>query len=219
LIHLVAASKSFRGAGALPHVVYRPTTISLPLDRRVAILGPRRSGKTTLLQMLARKLKPDQGQIIGSTSLSPVINSGGILHPQLSSLDNIRFVARAYGLDADRLLRAIDALCGIGFPLGGLLKAQDPVNRKTLEAAITIVLPFECYLFDEIGQLQPELLDRCMEAAARRNAGFIFATSQPRFVRQWADLVVVIDDATLYAFTKAQDAIQFFERKGRNEHY
>jgi capsular polysaccharide transport system ATP-binding protein len=219
LIHLLGVSKSYPGSGELRNVVLRPTTLSIPIDRKVAILGAKRAGKTTMLQLLGRKLEPDQGDILGRAGLSPIVNCGGFLNPQLSGLENIRFLARAYGFEPDLMVQAVDALCGISFPLGSLIKAQDAVNRKILEAAIIIVLPFECYLFDEIGQLPPPMIDRCMEAASRRNAGFIFASSQPRLVRQLADWVVVIDDATLYAFTRAKDAIEFFEQKGRHERH
>lgn len=211
LIHLVSVAKSFPRPGEPPLVVLRPGTISLPADRRLAILAGRRGGKTTLLQLLGRSLEPDQGEVVTAEALSPIVNAGALLHPQLTGLENIRFIARAYGFETDLLLSAIDALCGIDFPMDQPLKNQDGAKRRNLEAAITIVLPFGCYLFDEVGQLDADLLDDCMTAATDRQAGLIFTTSHPRFALRYAEAVVIIQDRTLLLFHDVDEAVQAFE--------
>ena len=63
--------------------------------------------------------------------------------------------------------------------LKGPMKAQDAPSRRLLEAALAIVLPFDCYLFDDAAQLPPPLFGRCVAAAGQRQAGIIFATNQP----------------------------------------
>jgi capsular polysaccharide transport system ATP-binding protein len=215
LVHLVSVAKSFPGGAHAPRIVFRPTTVSLPTDRRVAILGDKRVGKTTLLQMLARKLIPDQGRLIAPVRFSPVVNSGGLLHPKLTVLENIRFLARLFGADAERLAFAVDALNGGDIRLDTPFKTHDSGGRKDLEAAVAIALPFDCYLFDDAGQLGPDLIERCFEAAKWRGAGFIFASTSSRLARQFADAILVIGDMTLYPFADAEEGIRFFERQRR----
>ncbi len=215
LIHLVSIAKSFPDKAGAPRVVFRPTTGSLPADRRVAILSRSGEGKTTLLRLLSKTLAPDQGEVVAEMGMSPIVNSGALFHPQLTIFDNIKFIARIFGVDAGYLSVAAVATCGVGEHLERRVKTLAPVQRKALEAAVTITLPFDCYLFDNIGQLPLDVLERCFDVATQRRAGAIFVTSNPRMVRQFADFVVVIDDATLYPFAQAKEAIQYFERQER----
>jgi capsular polysaccharide transport system ATP-binding protein len=209
----VDLAMSYPQAAGVPLVVLAPGTISLPSDRRLAILAERRRGKTTLLNLLSGKLRADQGEAICADSLSPVLNAGALLHPQLSIMENIRFLARAYGFHPDTMLMAADCLLGQDMSLDRPLKDQDGNKRRQLEAAIMVALPFQCYLIDELGLLEPELLARCWESFTDRQAGVVFATSQPRFVSQYADTAVIIDEGRLLLFQDIKEAIAYYEAK------
>jgi capsular polysaccharide transport system ATP-binding protein len=215
LVHLLSVAKSFPGTGSAPKIVFGPTTLSLPTDRRVAILGGRRAGKTTFLQILARKLAPDRGQLIAPLRFSPVVNSGGLFHPQLTALENIRFIARMSGICAERLTLSVDAFNANSISLDTPFKDHDSGRRRALEVAVAIVLPFDCYLFDDAAQLAPELLERSFDAAAQRCAGLIFTTATSRLAHRFADAILVIGDTTLHPFADIEEGIQFFERQQR----
>ncbi len=215
LIHFVDVAMSYPRAGLPPRIVLAPGTISLPTDRRLVVLLGRHQGKSTLLQLLAGKLQPDQGAVIGADSLSPVVNAGALLHPLLSASENIRFLARAYGFDPDVMLMAVDALQPLDFPLNQPLKGQDVNQRRSLEAAIVFLLPFQCYLVDELGQLDTELVARCMDSLADRQAGLVFSTSQSRLASQFADAAVLIEDGFLHLFQDVQEAVEVYEAKRR----
>jgi capsular polysaccharide transport system ATP-binding protein len=196
-------------------VVFRPTSAALPTDRRVAILGSKREGKTVLLEILARITAPDQGRVVAGSGLSPVINSGGLLHPQLSVLENIRFLSRTFGIEAEQLAIAVHAFAGKGVSLHAPLRSLDPAPRRAIEATLAIALPFECYLLDNISQMAPEMLKLTFQTAARRQAGVIFATSNPRLSGQLANFAVVISDQRLHPFSDVKEAIRFYERQPR----
>jgi capsular polysaccharide transport system ATP-binding protein len=215
MIHLLSVAKSYTGAGSAPNVVFRPTNLSLPADRTVVILGERREGKSVLLQLLAGAEPPDKGRVIAPVRLSPVVNARSVLHPQLTVLENIRFLARLFGMNSDRLAAAVDAICGIGPLMFQPVKIQDPAQRRTLEAAVVLALPFDCYLIDSVGSKAPEGLELSITTANRRQAGVIFATSQSKLARQFASFVVVIRDHTLYPFNRVGEAIRFYEQRPR----
>ena len=216
MIHLLSLAKSYPGPGDRPNVVFRPTSLSMPADRRVAVLGERREGKSVLLQLLAGAEPPDKGRVIAPVRFSPVINARSVLHPQLSVFDNIRYLGRLFGMDADRLAAAVDAICGIGPLMFQPVRHQDAVQRRTVEAAVVFALPFDCYLVDSVGGKAPEMLEFCLEIALRRQAGVIFAANQPKLARQFADFCVVISDQMLHPFGDVREAIQFYERRARD---
>lgn len=211
LIHLVDVAKSFPRAGASPHVVLVPGTISLPTDGRLGLLAARKAGKTTLLQLLAGAVRPDRGGVIGTDVLSPVVNAGSLMHPGLSAVENTRFLARAFGFSADGLLAAAVALGGSDILLDRPLKSQDGAKRRNFEVATTFVIPFGCYLVDEVGQVDPDVMARCFALAEHRHAGVIFTTSQPRFVVQHAESAVTLRDGALRLFGTPRDAVETHE--------
>lgn len=215
MIHLLSLSKSYPGPGNRPNVVFRPTSITLPADRRVAILGERREGKSVLLQLLAGAEQPDHGRVIAPVRFSPVVNARSVLHPQLSVFENIRYLARLFGMDADPLAAAVDAICGIGPRMFEPVRLQDSVQRRMIETAVVFALPFDCYLIDSVGGKAPEMLDLSIDIAVRRQAGVIFAANQPKLARQFADFAVVISDHVLHPFGDVQKAIEFHERRSR----
>jgi len=213
MIYFRSVAKTYRVQDGRPKLVLRPTTIALPTDRRVAILGGRMEGKTTLLRLLTGFEAPDAGEIVAPLRLSPIGNSRTLLHPVFSGAENIQIVARMTGVDPDLLLAAVDRLCGIGRMLEKPLHTQDAQLRQLLEIALLSVLPFDCYLLDNTHSMPAGLLERYFDAAERRGAGMIFATGQPRQAYRYADYAVVIKDRTVCAYNQVEEAIESYERK------
>jgi ABC-type polysaccharide/polyol phosphate transport system ATPase subunit len=212
MIYLHSVSKTIFAKHNEPRLVLRPTSIALPTDRRVAILGERQLGKTTLLRLLAGFDPPDTGEIIADVKLSPIGNSRSIFHPRLSTTENVRLIARSMGMDAHYVLTAIDALCDMGDQVEKPYTALSGPQRQLLEIALLSVLPFDCYLLDDAFRMPKSLLERYFDAAERRGAGMIFTTVVPRQVYEYADYAVVIRDHTVRAFSHAQEAIETHER-------
>ncbi len=211
MIQLIAVQKSYAEGRHAPKAVFESTTVELPPERRIGVLARRSQGKSTLLQMLARNETPDQGYILAPREMSPVVNSGGLFHPQLSAIDNLRFLARAFGMKMEQLLTAADAFQPLELNLNQPIRMQSAASRRNMEAAVVTVLPFDCYLYDDIGQFEPTFFMRCLDAAVRRHAGVVFTTVNPKLLRQFADFFIVISDATLHPFSKVEEAIEFFE--------
>ncbi len=204
MVALCGVSRSVPGPGGRPRVVLHPSDLDIPTDRPVAILGGRGAGKTTLLELLAGRLRPDPGGRLlppaawrPGDGFSPVLNAGRLLHPGLTGYENARFVARLYGLDADALLRAVDAFSGLGAALGERVRALEGGARRVLECSLAIMLPFACTLLDDAQQLPAPVLTRCLAAARARGAGLIFATAVPRLACSRAESVIVIADGIL----------------------
>jgi len=63
-------------AGPLP--VLREITLRLAPGESVALVGPSGSGKTTLLKVLAGRLAPQQGTVVGPVISSPVAAEGSV---------------------------------------------------------------------------------------------------------------------------------------------
>jgi len=210
MIQLLEVAKSYWKGHDGPKVLFSPASMELPLDCRIGVLGQKGAGKSTLLQMLSGNIPPDHGCVLMPDEVSPVVNSGRLLYPQLSGAENVQFIARIYGVDVERLLIALEAFQATDINFNQPLRLQSIDRRRSLETAMITVLPFDCYLYDDVGFLEPNLLERCFEAAYQRHASVVFSTADPRLVQRFAEFVVVIKGASLYPFHEVEDAVEFF---------
>ena len=74
-----------------------------PTGVSVALLGRNGAGKSTLLELIAGTQQPTSGRIWSTGSISWPVGFAGSFHPELSGAQNVRFIARIYGVDADEL--------------------------------------------------------------------------------------------------------------------
>ena len=207
MIFLHSVSKTIFSKNSAPRLLFGPTSVALPTDRRVAILGGRQEGKTTLLRLLAGLDAPDTGEVMAGLKLSPIGNSRSIFHPSLTVVENVRLYTRSMGLDSNYVLKVLDSLCEIGDEVARTFGTLSGSQRQTLEIALLSILPYDCYLLDDAFRMPKSLLERYFDAAERRGAGMIFTTALPRQVYEYADYAVVIRDQTVREFTPAQEAI------------
>lgn len=212
VIRLVALEKSFAMVDAPPKVVLNPTTFAMPADRRLAVLGGRGQGKTVFLKLLAGMEMPTRGDVVSSVSLSPIVRFGGLFHPRLSDIENIRFYARMLDLDEDALAMTLDTACNANGAMVRSLSATGKTDRKAAEMALLSVLPFDCYLLDEVAQLEEVVRNRLLGIAAQRGAGIIFSTNLPQLARRYADCAIVIRNGFVHPFSDIEEALAFHER-------
>jgi capsular polysaccharide transport system ATP-binding protein len=212
MIRLISAAISFDIPGSKPKVVLYPTTIDLPIDRRVAVIGPKRHGKSAFLRLLCGTDTPAVGQVLSRARLSPVIKAGAIFERRLSIFENIRFFARMFNVDAEQLALMVMSVCGPDSGLAPSRIGETDDQRRAAELALLTILPFDCYLADEIALIPESARQGLFNAAVKQRAGIIFATNMKHLARAYADCAIVIRDKTLYPFSDVQEAIAFNER-------
>jgi capsular polysaccharide transport system ATP-binding protein len=213
VIHLSSLAKTVSpGPGLRDKVVLQPTTLSLPADRRLAVLGGDAAANTVFLRLLARAELPTHGTVVSRVRLSPVVRPGRLFHPVLTSLENVRFYARMLNLDAKRLASAIGVFAGVDVRPSLVPEAETSDYRRALETALLILLPYECYLVDEIARLEEPARQSLFAAVAQRRGGIIFTTGKARLARQLADCAVVIRNGIVHPFSQVEEAIAFHGR-------
>jgi ABC-type polysaccharide/polyol phosphate transport system ATPase subunit len=214
MIYLKAATKFHFSEDKPPRLVFKPTTLALPTDRRVAILGERLQGKSSLLRLLAGVDTPDDGHaVIPPLHFSPIVNPGRFFNFRLSGLENIRLIGRLMGIDANRLVLAVNDFCKLGPALERQLRYFTGVERQLLEISLLSVLTFDCYLLDNAHTVPVDVLERCFEVTGRRGGGMIFTTMTARLAHKFADYAVVVRDQAVHAYNHVEEAIESYERK------
>ncbi len=209
LIHFVKLAKA-RQAPNLPRkIILRPTNLSVPADRRLAVLGRNTDEKTTFLRLLAGTELPTEGSVVSRLRLSPIIRRGPLFHPRLTEGENILFYARALNLDVEHLMFALESFYG---SKAHSVPGEGGDKQKAKEIGILTLMTFDCYLIDEIGHLSEYLRKRHLDALTHQRAGLIFTTNSPQLARQHGDCALVIRDGTIFPFVNVEEAIAFNER-------
>src|SRR5208283_1943643 len=111
MIYLASVALNLFVPGLPPKPVLHSTSIVLPTNRTMAVLGPARHDRAAFLRLLAGVEIPTRGQVTAKLRLSPVVKNGVLFHRGMSFVDNIRFFARLLNVDEDELLVIVNAFC------------------------------------------------------------------------------------------------------------
>jgi len=183
---------------------------------RVALLGPNGAGKSTLLSILATLLAPSAGsaRVLGidvarhpfaARRMIGVVFQGPSLDRRLSVQENLRLLARLYGLRGAALARAVDdALAGVDLAE----RRRDRVSTlsgglaRRLEVARALLARPQLLLLDEpTSGLDPAAraeVWEAIEAQSKEGATVLYATHLGEEAER-AHRVVILDQGRVVA--------------------
>lgn len=214
MIRLQDVTKTFRLDGVEKCVLAR-TTMDLPAGRSIGLLGRNGAGKSTLLRMIAGTQSPSRGRIVVAGSISWPVGFAGSFHPDLSAAQNIRFVARVYGVDSDELLAFAKEFCELGahFHLPCRTYSSGMLARLAFGASMGIA--FDTYLVDEVTAVGDEVFrakSNEMFLARMARSGAIVVNHAPEVIRQLCDCVLVLEDGRLEFFDTVEAGLRQHQR-------
>jgi capsular polysaccharide transport system ATP-binding protein len=149
MIALRHVSKSF-ATGRSSTVVARDLSFEFPEGQAMALLGRNGAGKSSLLQILSGAMRPDRGEVIRRGTISWPVGFQGSFHPDLTGVENTRFVARLYGLDTGSLTRFVEGFADLGAHFRQPVRSYSAGMKARLAFAVSIGCPFDTYLIDEV---------------------------------------------------------------------
>ena len=136
--------------------------LDLRMGERLGILGRNGAGKSTMVRLVSGAEKPSGGRIERSMSVSWPLAFGGAFQPQLTGIDNIRFVTSIYDQDFERNLAFVEEFAELGPYLREPVRSYSSGMRARLAFAISMIIEFDCFLIDEIGAVgDARFHDRC----------------------------------------------------------
>ncbi|MEM6387444.1 MAG: ABC transporter ATP-binding protein [Pseudomonadota bacterium] len=210
MIRLKNVSKLFRSAGVETLVADR-ITMNFPRGAAVAILGRNGAGKSTLLKMIAGTLQPDSGEIEITGTVSWPVGLSQSFHPDLTGLQNTRFVARIFGVNSDQLVEFVCDFSELRDHFFLPFRTYSQGMRARLGFALSMGIGFDTYLIDEVTAVGDEAFRRTCEAALSERLatrGAVIVSHSPGFLRRVCDAGVVIEDGRAAWFNSIEDAIE-----------
>jgi len=192
--------------------------LTLPAGQSMALLGKNGAGKSTLLQMIAGTLRPDHGKIISDGSISWPIAFGGSLHGDLTGAQNVRFVARLYGVDTDSLIDFVEDFAELGPHFHMPVRTYSSGMRSRITFGTSMGVHFDTYLVDEVTAVGDHLFRSKSKAIFRermKKSGAILVSHDMKDVRDFCNVGLVLEHGRIELFDDLDAAIHRHRQIGK----
>lgn len=194
-----------------------------PARTAVAILGRNGAGKSSLLKMLAGTMDADSGEVISRGTVSWPVGFAGSFHPEMTGLQNVRFIGRVYGVDTDALCDFVRDFSELGPHFNLPIRSYSSGMKSRLAFGVSMGIHFDTYLVDEVTAVGDASFRDKSEAlfADRVNkSAAIMVTHGIGQVRRLCHHAAVLEDGHLSYYTDVEEAIEHhqFLMKGGVQH-
>lgn len=211
MIRLTNVCKTYYARG-VPKVVADNINFTFPDKSCIGLLGRNGAGKSTLVSMIAGSLAPDSGTIERTGTVSWPVGFSGSFHRDLTGRQNVRFVARVYGIDSDELCDFVEDFAQLGEHYDMPTRTYSAGMKSRLSFGVSVGVPFDLYLLDEVTSVgDAAFRDRSTDILQERlkNVSAILITHAMSKVRELCDGVTVLNKGRLSYFPDVEEGIKF----------
>ena len=213
MIYLDRLTKSFPMRGGIKYII-DDVTAAFPTGASVALLGRNGAGKSTLLKIISGSISPTSGRVLSTGSISYPVGFAGSFHPDMTGVQNTRFVARIYGVDTDELMDFVQDFADLGKHFFMPLRTYSAGMRSRLSFGISMGIPFDTYLIDEVTSVGDGAFKRkSVELFESRleNAGAVVVTHSPPMVRRMCNYGVILENGKITIYDDIDEALEHHE--------
>lgn len=214
MLEFDGVSKSF-WTGTQRKVILDRASFRVELGNSLGILAPNGTGKTTIINMMAGLEKPDEGTIRKDCRVSfPLGFMGGVVNRH-TARENVRYIARLYGLDPDYVEAFCRWLCDIDeyfdLPVGTYSQGM----RSRLSFSLMLALEFDMYLIDEGMPASTDVAFNRKAGAILKerlaNATLIVVSHQAETLEKFCKTAAVLRNGQLHMFDTLEEAKRLYD--------
>jgi capsular polysaccharide transport system ATP-binding protein len=188
--------------------------LSVAPGEKVGVLGRNGAGKSTLIRLISGAERPSAGHIVREMSVSWPLAFGGAFQGALTGLDNLRFICRVYGRNAEDKIDYVQEFSELGRYLREPVRTYSAGMRARLAFAISMVVEFDCFLIDEIVAVgDARFHEKCrVELFEKRgDRAMILVSHDPGYVRAHCDRASVLVSGRMHSFDNVDEAYTFYQ--------
>ncbi|NMW19102.1 MAG: ABC transporter ATP-binding protein [Chlorobiaceae bacterium] len=181
---------------------------------KIGILGRNGSGKSTMIRLISGGEQPTSGSIERSMSVSWPLAFSGAFQGTLTGLDNLRFICRIYGVNANSRIEYVQDFSELGKYLYEPVKTYSSGMRARLAFAISMAVDFDCFLIDEIIAVgDSRFHERCQRELfeKRKEKAMIIVSHDIQNIREQCERFCVVHEGKLFQFFNIDIAYNFYK--------
>ena len=177
-------------------------------------------------------IKLDAGALDGAayTSLGALyyqvpgwpVGFGGSLHRDLTGAQNIRFIARVYGVDTASLSAFVEDFAELGMNFNEPVRNYSSGMRARLNFGMSMGIRFDTYLLDEfsaVGDAGFKKKSQMVFDDRMSKAGVLMVTHSERLMRSLCTAGAVLENGRLTYYDDVNDAIEQHARNTLGDDY
>ena len=184
--------------------------LTLPAGRSLALLGRNGAGKSTLLEIIAGIQRPDHGRVVSEGTMSWPVGLGASFHKDLTGVENVRFIARVYGVDTDELVAFVQEFSELGPSFHMPMRTYSSGMRSRLTFGASMGIKFDTYLVDEVtavGDKSFKAKSKALFADRMKTSSAIMVNHSMGQVREFCDAGMVLEKGRATYFDDLEEAI------------
>ena len=205
-----------------PKYIARDISIVFPSHTRVGLMGRNGAGKSTLLSIIAGSLNPDAGRVRVTGTISWPIGLTGCIHPELTGAQNVKFIARVYGVDTEELIDFVADFAELGMNFNEPVRTYSSGMRARLNFGMSMGIRFDTYLIDEVsavGDASFKRKSRMVFEDRMSKGGVIMVTHSEQLMKSMCTAGAVLENGQITWFDNVKDALGQHNRNSLGENY
>ncbi|QUS36079.1 ABC transporter ATP-binding protein [Falsirhodobacter algicola] len=210
MIRFENLSKAFPTPDGRKKVILDNASLTIPSGVSVALLGRNGAGKSTILELIGGRIPADSGHVDTTGTISWPVGFGGSFHGDMTGAQNVRFIARIYGVDSDELVDFVDDFAEIGAHMDMPVRTYSQGMRSRLVFGVSMGIPFDTYLVDEVMAVGDAAFKQRSQTVFRyrlRTAGAIVVSHSMMQLRKMCQAGAVLDKGRITYFDDLEEAI------------
>jgi len=210
MIRLEQATKIARTKGIAKPIIDRASLV-LQRGKSTGLLGRNGAGKSTLLRLIAGTIKLDSGRIIRRGRVSWPLGFQGSFQGGMTGEQNVRFVARIYGVDTSELIDYVADFAELGPFFKAPVGTYSSGMKARLAFGLSMGINFDYYLVDEITAVgDTNFKKKCKTVFQSRlkDSDVIMVSHSTSTLRDYCDCGVVMENGKLTYYEDIEDAIR-----------
>lgn len=210
MIKLENLTKIYRLNGRRKVVADNITAI-FPTGKAVGLLGRNGAGKSSLLRMIAGSLQPNSGRILSTGRISWPVGFAGAFHKEMSGEQNVRFLARVYGLDTDAVSDFVQNFAELGQHYYLPFRTYSSGMKSRLAFGASMAVPFDTYLIDEVTAVGDASFRKKSTELLRerlRTSSAIVVSHSLGSLKQICHAGAVLEKGKLFYYNDINDALE-----------
>ncbi len=195
--------------------VLRDINIYIPDNVSVGLIGRNGAGKSTLLRLIGGLDYPDKGEIKYDCSISWPMGLGSGFLSQLTGRQNVKFVARVHGFDAniDEIIDFVQDFSEIGNYFDEPVRTYSSGMRARITFGLSLAFDFDVYLSDEATAVgDRKFREKATNAFRNRinKSSIIIVSHSEQILKDLCQAGVFLNEGHAYWFDDIKDALNAY---------
>lgn len=183
----------------------------------IGIIGKNGAGKSTILGLIAKVLKPTSGKILVNGRVVGLLELSAGFHPDLTGYENIILNGILFGLTRQEVLSKIDDIINfseLGEFINQPIRTYSSGMLARLGFSVAINISADILLIDEVLAVgDVEFQKKCykrIEEVKRQNKTIIFVSHDLDAVKQLCSRVILLHQGEIIKDGKPEDVVEFY---------